>query len=524
MKETVAGLFLRGARRFGEAVAVDDGDSTRTYRQLADEASRLANALRGLGLVPGDRVALMVEDRVEALSAYGACAVGGLVAVHVNARLKAGEIDHIISDSGARALVHTDGVTPEVDACEATAETVVVCIGDNRSMKSLSFADLVSASSAVPPTDDADAEDLAILAYTSGTTGRPKGAIISHRAVMGCVRLAPYIYRLPSRSRCCFSGSFSFIGAVWGQVFPNLYVGGSVRLLGSYDVDRWFDVMEQQGSTFTFLPTPHMTAFAEHVRRRPSVARTLVSVMHAGSTVPRETVIDIVDALGDRYLDCYGMTEVTGALTATTAEDMRGGSSAEDIFSSVGRAVPTARVVVVDANGDEIPYGSSAQGEIAAEVDTLFSGYWKHPDATAAVMVNGLYRTGDIGRIDAEGYVYVTDRKAGLIVSGGMNVYAAEVERVLASLEGIAEVAVVGVSDDRWGESVAAVVVQHAGSSLDERAVIDHAKRHMASYKKPTRVVFVDSLPRNASMKVIKPELSRLLEGTTSDDTTRGDR
>ncbi|HEY4409794.1 MAG TPA: AMP-binding protein, partial [Acidimicrobiia bacterium] len=216
--------------------------------------------------------------------------------------------------------------------------------------------------------------------------------------------------------------------------------------------------------------------------------------------------------IGDRFVEGWGMTENSGGLvTATTRADITGDTAAADLFASAGRAVPESVVEVVDGDGQPLPHDGSSVGELVVRSPALLTGYWNNPAATAAALHDGWYRSGDLGYLDPAGYVYLTDRRTDLIVTGGMNVYPSEVERCLAALPGVRECAVVGVPHDRWGQTVTAAVVAHPEAALTEAAVVDHCRRHLAGFKKPTAVVFLDGLPRTPNLKVARAELRRLL-------------
>ena len=324
----------------------------------------------------------------------------------------------------------------------------------------------------------------------------------SHGAVVGCVKLIPFAYRLPMYGRCAFTGTLSFVSGIWGVILPHLYVGGTVSFLAPYTTDSWVDHIIVQRSTFTYAPSPLVPEFVEEVTRRPEALTHLESVLHSASPLPATHARALVEVIGERYVEVWGMTETVAPLTATAREDWRGDCVADDIYSSVGRPLATAAVRIVDTQ--RRPVGPGETGELVVEADTMFSGYYRDPGRTAEVLVDGEYFTGDVGRIDEAGYLYITDRAKDMIITGGMNVYPAEIEAVLAAMPGISEVAVIGMPDDRWGEAVTAVIVRRAGASISEEDVVEFARSHMASYKKPHRVAFIDALPRNAGMKVQK--------------------
>jgi fatty-acyl-CoA synthase len=505
--ETVGSVLAAALHRGGDRVALRAHGEVRTHRELLDHASRFAHALAGQGLSPGDQVALMVGDRVEAVEAYVGCLLGGFPAVHVNDRLVGNEVRSILADADARAFVYTGDVAPKIADLDAVAATdVVVALGERAHGHHHGFTDLLDPASARVPTVERGPDDLAIIGYTSGTTGQPKGVMHTQQTLLRILRHMPVHFDIRPRSRCAFTGTLSFVAGIWGVLLPHLYLGGEVSFLAGLPPDAWFDAMVEQGSNFTYVPTPLAGAFIEQVRRRPRVLDTLRVAMHSGSTMPAATVRAVVDVIGSRFGEAYGMTETGAPVTRTESADWTPACRADDIYASTGRAVHLADLSIVDPDGRPLPVGET--GEITVCSDTQFVGYYKRPELTAESMLDGRLRTGDIGRLDAAGYLYVTDRAKDMVVSGGMNVYPAEVEAALAGVPGLVEVAVFGVPDERWGEAVVAVAVA-ADPGLDEAAVIRAARERVASYKKPTRVRFVDALPRTASLKVDKPALRR---------------
>ena len=525
MGRNIGELLARACERHYRRPALVRGDETRTYGELLERGMRLAHALRGAGLAPGTPVAAMLEDRIASLEVYLGAFFGGYPVIHVNDRLAAPEVAHILADSGARAFFHTDGRSAVVDAADARpAVDLLVTIGGDRPRGATGFEELVSTGRSDREITRREAGDLAIVGYTSGTTGLPKGAMISQRALCDCVRLMPSMFRISSYGRCAFTGTLSFVSGIWGVILPHLYTGGTVTFLHPYTPESWAAHIEAEKSTFTYAPTPFIPAFAAEMRRRPQALRGLESVLHSGSPVPRAHVEDLVDAIGERYIEVWGMTEGVAPFSATTRSDWRGEAGAQDVYASAGRAFPTASIRAV-GGGDRV-LGPGEEGELTVQADILFDGYLGDPVKTADSLGPHGFRTGDLGRLDEAGYVYVTGRATELIISGGANVYPAEVEAALATMPGVAECAVIGLPDARWGEAVTAVIVPAPGASLTEDSVIAHVRTRIAGYKRPQRVVFAPALPRNASMKVrkdvLRADLARRLADQTPLDGTAG--
>jgi acyl-CoA synthetase (AMP-forming)/AMP-acid ligase II len=505
---TMGRLLSASIRRHARLPAVRDGRRSMTYAEMADWSGRLANLLRARGLVQGDRVAVLAEDTVEGIAAYLGVWLAGCSVVHVNARLAAPEVQYIVEDAEVRALLHTPGLADLVADLDRLEDLAFV--SDLDDAEGARFGIALGSASTVPPPVTTKPEDCAIVGYTSGTSGRPKGAIASHRAVVLISRLAPYMYRIPPRSTTAYSGSLSFIGSVWGQAFPHLYVGGTVRLLGHYQVDSWFAAIREERANFTYVPTPLVPDFTAGIEAEPKLLEHLTTVFHAGSLTPRPQVEALIDVIGERYVETYGSTEMIGSATATTPEMFTRSCEAADIYSSGGRPVACAEVWIEAEDGSRVDPG--VEGEIVAKVDTGFDGYWNAEEKTAEAMRGGGFHSGDVGYFDDAGFLYVSGRRSEMIVSGGMNVYPAEVERVILSDPGVREVAVFGVPHPRWGEGVVAAVVADPGAAIDEDGIVELCRGQLASYKKPTRVALVGRLPLNAARKVDKRALTQLFE------------
>jgi acyl-CoA synthetase (AMP-forming)/AMP-acid ligase II len=324
---------------------------------------------------------------------------------------------------------------------------------------------------------------------------------------MLCLLTCLSALRIPHYSRLAYIGSLGYAAPWWTMILPHLYAGGMVNLIPDYTVESWFRTMAEDRTTYTYVPSPLIGEFVAAGHRQPDVIAQLETVNHSASVATRQEIDQLVGLVGDKYFHGWGATELVGVGTCLTRNDVVGRGEAEDVRVCVGRPAPTTRLVALDDAGDELPRGREHVGEFAVEIDTIFSGYWNDPEQTAAAFSDGRYLTGDVGWVDDHGYAYIVDRKRDMIVSGGANVYPAEIERVLRGLDGIADVAVFGVPHERWGETVAAAVVCRAGAALTEEEVIGFARANLASFKKPTSVVFLPELPRNASQKVRKDVL-----------------
>ncbi|MCW3028621.1 MAG: AMP-binding protein [Solirubrobacterales bacterium] len=509
---SVGTLVQLGAARSPARIAVrtPQGDA-RTYAQLDARTDRLANALLAKGLAPGDRVAAWMEDCVEYVELYLAVAKAGLVMVPINARLRSAEAAYPLKDSGARALFWTGGLNEGVSELEELEELLRVSLDAGSELDSHSFEDLVAGGrEAAPPPPSP--ESVYIIGYTSGTTGRPKGAILTHASVLALARLNALSYRLPLFSVAALTGSMSFVATVPSHIISHLYVGGTLIVMGHWDVESLLATVQAQRATFTYVPSPTIAEFTEAAARDRVAWSTLESILHSGSRASAEKLRALCEVVGGRFVEGLGMTENSGGLiTATTREDIDGVSEANEVFASVGRAVPESAVEVLGPDGAPVQRDGSSIGELAISSPALMTGYWNLPQETAEALKDGWYMTGDLAAIDAAGYVYIAERRTDLIVSGGMNVYPSEVEEHIATMPGVLECAVVGLPHERWGQTVVAAVVRDPSRAISDADVIEHCRAGLASYKKPTTVVFMDELPRTTSLKVKRSVVRDLL-------------
>jgi fatty-acyl-CoA synthase len=511
---TVAELIALSAFRVPDRIAVktrEPGGPTRTYAELEDRSTRLANGLLSTGLRPGDRIATWVEDCLEYVEIYLAAAKAGLVVAPINARFVASEARYLLDDSGAAALLFTPGMTDQVEALGPDSMPAVG-IGVAGAGAEHDLEALIAAGDADPPPPPAP-DDLFILGYTSGTTGRPKGAMLTHRAVVAVGRQNYVSYRLSPHTIFGLTGSMSFVSVVPAHVLCSIGLGATLVMMGKYDMAALIEAIERERVTFTYCPSPLLAEFAAIARAEPRRVRSLHSVMHSASKADPAVLKAVYEAIGDRLVEGWGMTENSGGLaTVTTPDDYLDAETDDSIFASAGRTSVGCAVRVVGEDGSEMPHDGETVGELAFRSPAQASGYWNRPEATAEALVDGWFHTGDLGTIDPEGYVSILERRTDLIVSGGMNVYPSEVEACIKELDGVLDAGVVGVPHERWGHAVVAAVVTAEGGP-DEAAIVAHCRVHLASFKKPTRVVFMDELPYTATMKLARASLRERLAG-----------
>ena len=501
-----------GARRTPNrsAIRMLDGQDL-TYAQLNENTDRLANALLGAGIRFGDRVAIWMENDPRYIEIYLACLKVGMVVVQCNVRHTPHEAQHMISDSGAAALFFDDTTAERVSALENRGELrLTVTTGSDRDHAMHAYGEFLDGGRPLPPSGMAPTPDsLAVLAYTSGTTGLAKGVRLTHRSMRALGQTNQFANRYVIGSTQIFAMSLSFAAGMPAHVLPHLAVGGTTILMSSFDTPRLLDAIDRERVTFTTLPGPPIVEFCSIIRERGLTLPSLQSVLHGTAKAPPEHLELLVDAIGTRLVEGWGMTENSGGLVAaTTALDYA--ERRPGIFASTGRAVPEAEVRLIDDAGNPVAHDGVSVGQLIIRTSSLAEGYWNNPEATAKTFQNGWYHSGDLGSIDGDGYIEVLDRRTDLIISGGMNIYPSEIERVLLQIPGIAECAVVGVPHDKWGSTpVAHIVRADPSSSTPSIEEIDAAcRRVLAGYKQPSRILFAAALPRNAGGKVMRHRLA----------------
>lgn len=468
---------------------------TTTWAQLQERVVALSGAIARRGVGTGDRVAVLMSNRPEFVELLLAVNRLGAIVVPINFRLSASEIAFILEDSGA-ALLFVDADTAGEGRVAAAACRHRVTVLDGPAYDAL----LVEEGEPAPPTDVEESAP-ALIMYTSGTTGRPKGAVLTHLnlAAQSATLLTAFGFGFDGEVNLCASPLFH-IGAI-GSVAPALMVGATIAVAGGgFDAAAILDRMERERVTTVFLvPTQWQAICAEQQRAPRDLSRLRVAGW--GAAPATDALLRTMDeVLGDAAaVALFGQTEMSPVTCVLEGKDAR------RKLGSVGRPVPgvTARVVAPDMT-DVAP---GEIGEIVYRGPGTMLGYWNNPEATAEAFRGGWFHSGDLVRVDAEGFVHVVDRAKDMIISGGENIYCAEVENVLADHPAVVDVAVIGRPHERWGETPVAFVVLRDGASLDLEELRTWASPQLARYKLPTVLELVGALPRNASGKVTKGAL-----------------
>jgi acyl-CoA synthetase (AMP-forming)/AMP-acid ligase II len=496
----------RHAFAIPEAVALRYQGESITWAGLHDRVCRAAAAFAGQGVRRGDRVAILMTNRPEFLESVLAASALGAVAVPVNFRLAPAEAAYILQDSGASLVVTDPLLAPLAEAAVAASQAPpaaqagpvpVIATGADGIYEAL-----LAAAPPVPGGVEIDERDTALIMYTSGTTGRPKGAMLSHLNLLMQAITAIRVSRLTDDQSVSMVNVPLFHIAGIGGMVPALLLGTRSILMptAAFDAQVTLDVIEAEGVTSLFLVPAQWQVLCAHpdVTRRTRSLRT-ISWGAAPATVPLlETMAKTFPAA--EIISVFGQTEMSPVTTALPSAD------AVRKIGSVGKPIPTIAARIVDDRMNDVPRGEV--GEIVYRGPSLMTGYWNNPAATGEAFSGGWFHSGDLVREDEEGFLYVVDRKKDMIISGGENIYCAEVENVLSGHPAVADVAVIGARHEKWGETPVAVVVPAdpaAPPTLED--LTGWTAGRLASYKKPTGLVVLDELPRNASGKVLKHEL-----------------
>jgi acyl-CoA synthetase (AMP-forming)/AMP-acid ligase II len=491
-------------RRLSPAhVALVHGETRRTYDELDDRTGRLAAALRELGVERGDRVAYLGPNDPTLLETlFGTTALGG-VFVPLNWRLTAPELTYIAADCGARVLVHAPAMADTAAAVAADGSTEL------RHLVELGppFEDMVTGGGrgrgdvTAPLDTPVGLDDPAVIIYTSGTTGRPNGATLSHGNITWNCFNVLIDTDLASDEVALVCAPLFHVAALNMVSLPMILKGGTIVLTGAFDASQVLELIERHRVTVMFGVPAMFNALSQLPAFPTADLSSLRRLLCGGAPVPLSTIRTYLDR-GIAFLQGYGMTETSpGALFlgAERAADKAGTAGVSSFFTDVR---------VVRPDGSDVAPGE--KGEVVVAGPNVMRGYWNRPDATAEAMSGEWFRSGDVAVIDDEGYVTIVDRMKDVIISGGENVYPAEVEDAIYSHPDVAECAVIGVLDERWGEVGRAIVVRRTGATLDEQALLRHLGGRLARFKLPRSVLFTDRLPRSGAGKVLKDELREM--------------
>jgi acyl-CoA synthetase (AMP-forming)/AMP-acid ligase II len=489
-----------------------EGERRLTYRQARDEGNRLANALVDAGLQVGDRAAILSKNSIEYVLLYYACSKAGVALVPLNYRLAPPEWSYILDDSQAKVLFAAAEFVPGIESVRGELSRVgqFVTLDGEGAAGWTGFRAFGAGKPTTAPDRAVSPDDDVYQMYTSGTTGRPKGAVLTHRAaVANAVQVAfamgATIDSKPGDRWLIVAPVYHAAAAI--TVFSGVYWCACLYIMADFVPHEVVRALDEENVTMTTLVPAMIQACLVMV---PDVAQreyqSLRLISYGGSPIAEQTLRRAVEVFKCDFAQGYGMTETTAVISYLLPSDhQRALREKPSLLLSAGRPLVGTEVRLVDENDKPVPHG--AIGEIIMRGPQLMRGYWNLPEATAEALRGGWMHTGDAGVMDEEGFIYIQDRVKDMIVSGGENVYPREVEEVLFQHAAVADAAVIGVPDARWGETVKAIVVPREGQQPTAEEIMEFCRGRLGGFKLPRSVDFVESLPRNPSGKVLKREL-----------------
>ena len=483
-----------------------EGDRTRTWGELYERSIRVANALQAAGVGVQDRVAFLDKNSIEHFEVFYGCALINAVSVDINWRLAPPEVEFIVNDAAAKVLVVHADFWPVVEAIRANLTTTQLIVVIGGTGGDIDYETWVNSGAATDPAVVSASEDIAFQLYSSGTTGRPKGVMLTNNNFFVMLPGARTFWKLSDDMINLVAMPLFHIGG-GGWATAGQFVGSSSIIVREMDPNAVIQLIEKHKITHGFL----VPAVLQFMLMMPSVKEadfsSLQLMVYGASPISLEVLTNSVETFKCDFMQVYGLTETTGATTLLPSEDHDPKGPNAHRLRSCGVPAPGVEIRIIDnATGKELP--AREVGEIWCKSPQVMKGYWNNPKATAeSITPDGWFKTGDAGYRDEDGYIYIHDRVKDMIVSGGENVYPAEVESALMSHPAIADVAVIGVPHEKWGETVKAIVVKKADVAVTEAEIIEFSKGLLARFKCPTSVDWIDALPRNPSGKILKKDL-----------------
>ena len=492
----------RWAARYPDETWIRYGDLSLSKGEFNARINRLAHAFQEMGVKKGVRFGVLMANSNAFLEVLLALNKLGGIMVPLNFRLAPPELEYILNDSEPIGLIYSPEFAESAEALRGKIPSMKQFIREleGGSSQDPLFEEWISGKPEEEPVPDREVtlDDIQFIMYTSGTTGKPKGAAILHGNTQWNAINSINMYAFDSSDTSIACAPLFHIGGLAVSAFPALYVGSKIVIQRFFNPVETLKLIEQEKVSFMFgIPVMFllMTQIPEFESTDYSSVRFFIA---GGAPCPRSLIEKWLEH-GITFNQGYGMTETATAITALRMED------ALRKLGSCGKPVFHTDIKIVDPEGEDLPTGE--MGEVIVKGPNVIHEYWRLPEATAETIVDGWLKTGDMGYIDEEGYLFLVDRKKDMYISGGENVYPAEVEDVLVGFDKLADAGVIGVPDEKWGESGLAVVVPAPGVELSEEEVIEYCRGKLAKYKIPKKVAFVEALPRTATGKILKKEL-----------------
>jgi long-chain acyl-CoA synthetase len=513
MDTSLYALLERQAAARNDQVYLYWRDEEISYAEFTRKVRQAAHGLRALGVEHSDKVALLLGNCPEFLTIFFACAALGAVAVPINPRLKAEEVGYILQNSDSVVLVVADTllpiIAPALDGCPQLRHIVIVgAVPETSITRTLHPFTSLSAAGDHPVSAAVGPEDIASIIYTSGTTGRPKGVLLSHGNYLFDVWSYATACQISEADRLLCMLPLFHVNAQVASVLSALHQGGALILLEGFSPREFLPALARYRAT-SFSAVPTIYAILNNLPDAGQYDLSSLRVCICGAAPMPVEVFERFEQIYRAFiLEGYGLSEGTCVSTLNPLDGR------PRKIGSIGVALPGQEVRIVDDQGQPVPPGTV--GEIVIRGPNVMQGYYKNPEATAAAIRDGWLFTGDLGSRDAEGYFFIVGRKKEMIIRGGENIYPKEIEEVLYRHPAVAEAAVVGLPDPIWGEQVAAFIVAHPGISVSAETIIEHCRAHLADFKCPQVVEFVESFPKTATGKIQKNRLVERYAGLSA--------
>ena len=508
---TVGKLYDMSVLYYGDAPAIRYLDRTTTYREMGDQANRMANAFKNLGLKKGDRVAFLTGNCPEYIVCEYAVAKAGLVKVPLAAMLKPESHIYMINHSECSAIVYHVKMTDRIREMSPHLETVnyYICISDQGEQvqkEHFSMTTLLRENDSESMANtDVQPENLFAIYYTGGTTGQPKGVLLSHRAWVNTVILE--MLELGFERGEVFACMTPLTHGAGCLILPILLRKGTCLVLEGFDPDNFLELTEKEKITSTFVVPTMIYILLDHPRLESYKLHSLRNIVYGASAIAPERLKQAIQVFGPVFTQLYGQTEAPMMISVLPREEhiITDLEREKQVFTSCGRPTVLTHVRIIDEHGNEVPQGEV--GEIVSFSPNVMDGYYKDQEATASTLKDSWLYTGDLGKQDKDGYLYIVDRLKDMIVSGGFNVYPREIEDVLYEHPAVKNAAVIGVPHDRWGEAVKAIIILNKGMKATEREIVEFVKERKGSLVAPKTVDFWDEIPLTNLGKIDKKKI-----------------
>lgn len=506
----LAKLISQAGCQFAHQTAIIYGEEQLTFAEVEEASNRLASALvNSLAVTKGSRVCILLPNTPHFVIGDWSLIKAGLVRVPLNPRLSPSEIEYIINDSAAAVVIYGGEYTPVIEGIRANLPQVqhFIATGSNPP-GTLNWEDVLARGQAEYFAVDTTMDDPYMILYTSGTTGRPKGAVTNVRS-----RWVTLFYVYANEDFVHKSDVMLHVASMahgsGTKVLPHYVKGATNVFLPKFTMETFCAAVQKYGVTTTWMVPTLVGMLLDYPDRHRYDLSSLRTVIYAGAPMPAERLKEAVNAFGRIFVQVYGLSEAPQPALVLPKQDHYTEGTPQQVarLASAGRPCIGVDVLVLGEDGKPVAPGDI--GEILLGGEHILTEYFGNPEATAEVIKDGWFHTGDLAIVDEEGYIFIVDRKKDMIISGGYNVYPREVEEALYKHPAVREAAVIGIPDEKWGESVKAVVALRPGSTATSQELIEHCRVLLAGYKKPQSVDFMDDLPKGPSGKILKKELRK---------------